>query len=423
MRTVSMIRSAILAFVIFSFLSCKKTTEVYQTDAVSDYIPVAVGKSITYRLDSTVFTNFGTTTEVHSYELKHVIESQIVDNLGRPSYRVFKYLRDTAGTQPWVPAGSYFITPLSNQIEVIEDNLRFIKLHAPVVKDYKWKGNSYLSFEPYSSLYVFENDDDMDTWDYTYKSINDVFNYKQQTLSNVLNVLQVDDRTPLDTLDVINNRVTIPKNSGAAWVRGSATDTIIITANAPDLGHEDLTVYNQSGKYAKFNGIKIPPGFSLYFQYKNNQWYYPNPVTVRSDNKAILPSGAFIAYIFNPTSGHPTSAVTIDVSNIDTNQTKKLTIYNKSDSNAVLNNIIIPPGYGRNYELRNGQWTYYNGINVLLDTDPYSNELPLGYTTYSVEKYAKNVGLVFKELIMWEYQPNSGAKKGFGIKMSMIDHN
>jgi hypothetical protein len=31
--------------------------------------------------------------------------------------------------------------------------------------------------------------------------------------------------------------------------------------------------------------------------------------------------------------------------------------------------------------------------------------------------------LVFKELIMWDYQPNSNGKTGFGIKMWMIDHN
>jgi len=418
MRSNLLIRFSLFAFVVFSFFSCTKTTEVFQTDALEDYIPQVAGKYITYRIDSTVFTGFGSNTEIHSYQVKHVIESQITDNLGRPSYRVFRYLRDTAGTQPWVPGGSYFITPLSNQVEVTEDNLRFIKLHAPIRQDYKWKGNSYLSFEPYSSVYSFNNDDAMDTWEYNYKNVNDIFNYKQQNLSNVLDIIQIDERTPLDTINVISNKATIPKNSEAAWLRGNATDTVIITANTPDNGHEDLTIYNRSNQYVSLNKIKIPPGYALSFHYDGNKWYYPNPLTI-ANNKVVIPRGAYIAYIF----GKPTIApTTIDVSQVDTFQTKKIAIFNRSDSNAILNNIIIPPGFGRNYELRNGQWSYYNGVNILLDTDPYFSDTPLGFTNYSIEKYAKNIGLVYKELIMWEYQPSRG-KTGFGIKMWMIDHN
>lgn len=44
----------------------------------------------------------------------------------------------------------------------------------------------------------------------------------------------------------------------------------------------------------------------------------------------------------------------------------------------------------------------------------------------AVEKYAKNIGLVYKEFEMWEYQPNPGGtpyKTGFGITLWMIDHN
>ncbi|HEX7844231.1 MAG TPA: hypothetical protein VF476_00440, partial [Chitinophagaceae bacterium] len=45
-----------------------------------------------------------------------------------------------------------------------------------------------------------------------------------------------------------------------------------------------------------------------------------------------------------------------------------------------------------------------------------------------VDRFAKNVGLVYREFEMWEYQPNPGGsggpfKTGFGITMWMIDHN
>jgi hypothetical protein len=80
----------------------KKETEEFKTEAIADYMPLAVGKYITYRLDSTVFTNFGRNEEIHKYRVKHVVDAQITDNLGRPSYRILRYLSDSLGHQPWL---------------------------------------------------------------------------------------------------------------------------------------------------------------------------------------------------------------------------------------------------------------------------------------------------------------------------------
>ena len=127
-----------------------------------------------------------------------------------------------------------------------------------------------------------------------------------------------------------------------------------------------------------------------------------------------------LAYIF----GTATDSIKINLSPLDTFYTKKITISNKSKFAAYLNGIDIQPAYYRIFELKNGQWTYYNGLNTAFKNDPYIDDLPFGSTNYSIEKYAKNVGLVFKELTMWDYQPNNGGqKRGFGIKMWMIDHN
>lgn len=43
--------------------------------------------------------------------------------------------------------------------------------------------------------------------------------------------------------------------------------------------------------------------------------------------------------------------------------------------------------------------------------------------TYSIEKYAKNVGLIYKDFIHWEYQSVDNTYKGFGERLSLIDHN
>ncbi len=51
----------------------------------------------------------------------------------------------------------------------------------------------------------------------------------------------------------------------------------------------------------------------------------------------------------------------------------------------------------------------------------------LAYRNHWTEVYAKNVGLIYKESVMWEYQPpnsgNPGFRSGFGLKLTVIEHN
>jgi hypothetical protein len=132
MRFSSFPRLLFLAISSSFLFSCNEKEELV-TESLTDYMPLAAGKYITYRLDSLVFTNFGRTTEIHKYQVKHQVDALITDNLGRPAYRVFRFIRDSAGLQPWQPNGSYFITALADQVEISDDNLRMIKLHLPII--------------------------------------------------------------------------------------------------------------------------------------------------------------------------------------------------------------------------------------------------------------------------------------------------
>lgn len=247
----------LLLLVTATLAGCKKETEDFQIEPLTSYYPTTPGKYITYRTDSTVFTSFGTVTTVRSYQEKNEVDMLMTDNLGRPSYRVFRYLRDVDGTQAWKPAGTFFVTLTNHSLEVVENNLRFLKLVNPVKENNSWKGNSFLPFEPYKDKYSFSNDDEgsMPKWDYTYTELNGTFLYKNQPLRDVLTVTHV------------NESANVPVTQASAY----------------------------------------------------------------------------------------------------------------------------------------------------------------GYINYSLDKYAKGIGLVFQEFIMWEYQPNPGGnngyKTGFGIKRSMIDHN
>lgn len=76
-----------------------------------------------------------------------------------------------------------------------------------------------------------------------------------------------------------------------------------------------------------------------------------------------------------------------------------------------------------------GNKTYDNTISVLQIADsanlPIQTNVPAS-KTYWIEKYAKGVGLVYKEVEMWEYQPptsQSGYRHGYGLKLTILDHN
>ena len=112
---------------------CNKQSEIFKSPALKDYYPTAVGKIFIYRMDSTVPASFGSFLVVHSYQAKDSVEAKFLDNAGNESYRIFRTIRDTAGTQPWRFAaiaeiglgpvrlyGSYSLNRLQKEITRVE---------------------------------------------------------------------------------------------------------------------------------------------------------------------------------------------------------------------------------------------------------------------------------------------------------------
>ncbi len=192
MRLQSFTRFSLLAILVFTLFSCNKKEE-FITDKISDYMPLVPGKYITYRLDSLVFTNFGRTIETHRYQVKDQVDIIINDNQGRPSYRIYRYLRDSLGLTSWQPIGTYYVTPLSDQIEVIEDNLRVIKMHMPMKNGFSWKGNKYLPNEPYNPHYIFSNDNFMQDWDFYYDGQSSSFSYRGKNYTDVYTIEEANE--------------------------------------------------------------------------------------------------------------------------------------------------------------------------------------------------------------------------------------
>jgi hypothetical protein len=185
--------TVIASVIIFS--ACKKTTEEFVTAPLSDYFPLTVGKYITYSLDSTVYySNFGLTATVNSYQVKHYVDARITDNLGRPAYRIIRYLRSSP-TAAWAADNTFTAVSTENSIEFIENNLRFLKLKSPIRQDYTWKGNSYINTSSTSPFLKFYFD-----WDYYYDSINMPAKIGTLTIDSTIKVAEIDTRDAIETI-------------------------------------------------------------------------------------------------------------------------------------------------------------------------------------------------------------------------------
>ena len=148
-----------------SFSACKKSTDTLALPSINDFFPLLPGKYITYNLDSTVYLNFGTVQAIRSYQVKHVVDALITDNLGRPAYRIIRYIRRLP-TDPWSSDNTFMAVPTDFALEFIENNFRFLKLKAPIRNGFSWKGNTYIDTYSLNSNVKY-----LDDWDYSYDSL------------------------------------------------------------------------------------------------------------------------------------------------------------------------------------------------------------------------------------------------------------
>jgi hypothetical protein len=187
--------------------ACKSKKEELTVVTPEPFVQLQTGKFIIYRVDSTLFTNSGRDTEHHFYQERHLVDSQVVDGLGRPSWRVFRSVRGLAGQDAWSPRGSYLITLNNGNLETLEDNLRFIRLAAPLHTGASWKGGRFLGTDPYRSLFLFGNDDNISDWDFTVSATDETVTINGQQYNKVTTINAVDES--------INVPITIPEAYGS----------------------------------------------------------------------------------------------------------------------------------------------------------------------------------------------------------------
>ena len=183
---------------LLTVIGCKRTLYPYPDNPLTNYyLPLEVGKYAIYALDSVNFYYYGQLDTVTHYLAKDSVEHSMVDNLGHTSWVVVRYLSPVTGPPVWTPSETNVVTPSSQSIEELENNLRFIKLAYPMKDSFAWNGNSYLPTNPFQDYFTFSSPENinLNTWVYTYQNVNQPFTAGGKDYDSTLTILQYNDST------------------------------------------------------------------------------------------------------------------------------------------------------------------------------------------------------------------------------------
>lgn len=189
----------VLSALIFVFSSCtRRVIPSEDVDLGREYFPLFVGHFIEYEVDSIKYNDFDKRIDTFHYQLRDEIVSEFDDNEGRKSYLVNQFKRPDATFQ-WSENMTYYITPTDYNLEVVEQNVRFIKLVFPIRVNTKWNGNVYIATQtPELSWY--------NGWLYNYSNINEPYNTGYQNFANTVTVNEASEYAGDSTGTVYSTR-------------------------------------------------------------------------------------------------------------------------------------------------------------------------------------------------------------------------
>lgn len=124
--------------------SCQEESDTAPSLTYSEdleYFPIDSGLTRFYTVDSIYWDDFTGNHDTVSYELKEVMAGVYYDNQGRKGQRIERFKKDDAGN--WIIYKVRNSLRTNTTAEVMEENIRFIKLTFPVKLNERWNGNSF----------------------------------------------------------------------------------------------------------------------------------------------------------------------------------------------------------------------------------------------------------------------------------------
>jgi hypothetical protein len=238
------IKNSLLLFVAsILFFSCQKETTIITGANKNAYLPLAIGKSISYHVDSTVWDDVNSVKTTVKFDLKYVMADTFSDNNKRLTYRVDIYRRANSNSN-WKANNVMYITDGDSTVEWFEDNVRFVKMVSPVVENYTWDGNSKVNLADPDLYYL-------NGWVYRFTNVGKSFSNGYASYGDAVIVKQKDYQL---------NDLNTP---GVTFVEKTYAQEVF----AKNVG----LVYRELIHYKKVGLLAFPKGYSLKIAaYENN---------------------------------------------------------------------------------------------------------------------------------------------------------
>lgn len=131
--------------------ACSKEVEE-SPDMGYDYFPDQQGYFVSYQVQSIIWDDFTQTVDTTYYQVKMVVDTSFIDNLGRASYAWKRYVK--TDTIDWKYDFTYAFTKTHERVETIEGNNRYIRIAFPVRLSYSWDLNAFNTEDAMEASYI-----------------------------------------------------------------------------------------------------------------------------------------------------------------------------------------------------------------------------------------------------------------------------
>ena len=210
--------SGIFLSIILFAVSCENSImePQFKADDYKNYFPAKTGQSFIYDLRFISIDAPSGIYDTSNYFIKEVFSEFFIDNLGDSAIKIERYIRETE-TDAWRSFDIWFANVYEDELHVVEENIRYVKLKNPVEEGNEWDGNKYNATD----------------------SLN-LFNYSMQTISSELingilydSVLTVLQRYDSSLIDKILFQEKYAKNIGLIYKEKTTINSQNPNVNIP----------------------------------------------------------------------------------------------------------------------------------------------------------------------------------------------
>jgi len=165
---------------------CKKDNKQFSVNYGYNYYPVDSGHYIIYNVDSVTFNydQINYTRDTSRYQMQAFFGDTLHDLLDSVNFRLYYSTRADSNSSWGSPYETYGLRVTTN-LQVVENDIRFIKLIFPPQAAEQWMGNLYV---PTTGAYTTYQG-----WNYYFENIDTTVVISGQTYNNAIVVSEVNN--------------------------------------------------------------------------------------------------------------------------------------------------------------------------------------------------------------------------------------